>query len=179
MTLAIVLVIAAVSALVLILRITVSRSLQVSGDSSLGNRIQPIDVEAFRNLVDPAEDDYLRRHLPAAEFRRVRRQRLRAVASYIQIAGRNAAVLIQIGQSALAASDTHTAEAARRLVNDALLLRRNAAFAILKIYIVLAWPHSPLSADPILRGYEQLNGSAMLLGRLQNPAVPVRISATW
>jgi hypothetical protein len=65
------------------------------------------------------------------------------------------------------------------LVNDALLLRRNTAFALLKIYIVLAWPYSALSADPILRGYEQLNGSAMLLGRLQNPAVPVRISATW
>jgi hypothetical protein len=63
MTLAIVLVIAAVLSLVFILRITVSRSLQVSGDSKLAGHLQPIDVEAFRNLVDPAEDDYLRRRL--------------------------------------------------------------------------------------------------------------------
>lgn len=179
MTLAIIIVIAAALALVFILGVTVSRSLQVSGDASLAGQIQPIDVEAFRNLVDPAEDEYLRRRLPASEFRSVRRQRLRAMAAYIQATGRNAAVLVRIGQSALMASDAPTAEAARQLVNDALLLRRNAAFALLKIYVVLAWPSSGLSALPVLRGYEQLSGSAMLLGRLQNPAAPVRISATW
>jgi len=62
-------------------------------------------------------------------------------------------------------------------VNSALLLRRNAAFALLRIYIALAWPNSGLAAVPILHGYERLNGAAMLLGRLQNPAAPVRISA--
>ena len=52
MTLAIVLVVFAVFALVLILRVTVSRALQVSGSDSLAPRIEPLDVEAFRNLVD-------------------------------------------------------------------------------------------------------------------------------
>jgi len=178
MTLAIILVVAAALALLFILGVTVSRSLQVSAGASLAAQIRPIDVEAFRNLVDPSEDDYLRRRLTAAEFRLVRRERLRAMAAYVRIAGRNAAVLIRIGQSALTASDPQTAEAARRLVDSALLLRRNAAFALLRIYVALAWPNSGLAAAPILRGYEQLNGSAMLLGRLQNPAVPVRISAT-
>jgi hypothetical protein len=31
----------------------------------------------------------------------------------------------------------------------------------------------------VLERYEQLNSSAMLLGRLQNPAAPVRIAATF
>ena len=145
--------------------------------AGLATQIRPLDVEAFRNLIDPAEDDYLRRRLPAAEFRIVRRERLRAMAAYVQTAGRNAAILIRVGQSALAASDPATAEAAHRLVDDALLLRRNAAFALIRIYIALAWPNSGLAAEPILQGYEQLNGSAMLLGRLQNPAVPVRIAS--
>ena len=83
-----------------------------------------------------------------------------------------------MGQLALATNDARTAEAARQLVNDALLLRRNAAFVLLRIQIALAWPTSGLAAARILHGYEQLNGSAMLLGRLQNPAAPVRISAT-
>jgi hypothetical protein len=179
MILAIILVVAAALALVVILGITVSRSLQVPGDRRLGGQIQPIDVEAFRNLVDPAEDDYLRRRLPSAQFRLVQRQRLRAMAAYIQVAGRNAAVLVEIGQSALPASDAPTAEAARQLVDDALLLRRNAAFALLKIYIALAWPNFGLAAAPVLQNYEQLNGSAMLLGRLQNPAAPTRIAATF
>jgi hypothetical protein len=178
MTLAIILVIAAALALVFILSVTVSRSLQISGRAALATQIRPIDVEAFRNLVDPREDDYLRRRLPPAEFRLVRRERLRAMAIYVRTAGRNAAVLVRMGQTAITASDAHTAEAARQLVDNALLLRRNAAFALLRIYVALAWPNSGLAATPILLGYEKLNGSAMLLGRLQNPAAPVRISAS-
>jgi hypothetical protein len=177
MTLAIVLVIAAALSLVFTLGITLSRSLQVSQEAGLAGQIQPIDVEAFRNLIDPAEDEYLRRRLPASEFRSVRRQRLLAMAAYVQVAGRNAAVLILMGQRGLNAGDVQTANAARQLVDNALLLRRNAALALLRIYIALAWPTSGLAAAPVLRSYERLNGSAMLLGRLQNPAVPVRIAA--
>jgi hypothetical protein len=143
MTLAIILVIAAALSLVLILRFTVSRSLQTRGESRLAAKIQPIDVTAFRNLADPAEDAYLRRRLPASEFRMVRRERLRAMAVYVRTAGRNADILIRMGQAAMAASDPHTAEAARQLVEDALWLRRNVAFALFRIYVALAWPNSP------------------------------------
>ena len=178
MTLALVLVIAAAFALVLILGLTVSTHLQLSPGSALSQRIEPIDIEAFRNLVSPAETLYLRRRLPAGEFRTVQRLRLHAAASYIRVAGRNATVLIRIGQAALSASDPATAEAARQLVDNALLLRRNATFALLRIYVALAWPQSALAAAPIVYGYEQLNSRAMLLGRLQNPAIPVRIATS-
>jgi hypothetical protein len=43
----------------------------------------------------------------------------------------------------------------------------------------LVWPTAGLAAVPVLRGYENLNGSAMLLSRLQNPAAPVRIAARF
>lgn len=177
MTIAIILVVAALLSLVAILGLAVSRGLQLSPGARAG-QIQPIDVEAFRNLVSSDEDEYLRRHLPSAEFRRVRRQRLRAMAAYVQVAGRNAAVLIRIGQTAMTANDEHTAEAARQLVDQALQLRRNAVLALIRIYVALTWPNSGLAVAPVLRGYEHLNGSAMLLGRLQNPAAPVRLSAT-
>jgi hypothetical protein len=178
MTFAIILVIVAALALVFILGVTFSRGLRLSTRSAVVSGIEPIDVQAFRNLIDPAEDEYLRRRLPASEFRVVRRQRLRAMAAYVLAAERNAAVLIVIGQGALTASDGETAEAARRLVDNALLLRRNATLARFRIYLALAWPNSGLAAVPILHGYEKLNGSAMLLGRLQNPVAPVRISVT-
>ena len=177
MTLAIILIVAAALGLILIVRITLSQRLQIA-HSSLAAQIQPIDIEAFRNLVDPAEDEYLRRRLASGQFRRVQRERLRAAAAYIQIAGRNAAVLVRLGQSALTSPDPNTAVAAQQLVESALLLRRNCAFALIRIYIRLAWPNGGATAALILHGYEQLNGSAMLLGRLQNPAAPVRISAT-
>lgn len=175
MTLAIILVVFAVFALIFIVRVTVSRSLQLSASDALAPKIEPIDIEAFRNLVDAAESEYLHHRLPAAEFRHVQRERLRAAAAYIRVAGRNASVLVIMGQAALTA-DPPTAEAARQLVDNALLLRRNATLALFRIYTAMVWPQASLSATPILHGYENLSHSAMLLGRLRNPAVPVRIS---
>ena len=178
MTLAIILVIAAALALVCILGFTVSRSLQVSKSSGLATRIQPIDVEAFRNLVDPAEDDYLRRRLPAGEFRHVRRERL----------ARHGGLRAGRGTKCRH-SDTHWAERSG-LQRPEHGRSRTASWSISR-YCCAATRPSPcsasmsrwpgrtagLAATPVLEGYEQLNGSAMLLGRLQNPAAPVRISA--
>jgi hypothetical protein len=177
MNLAIVLVIAAVAALGVILRLAVTRSLQVKHKDNLAATIRPIDMEAFRNLINPAEDEYLRRRLPTPEFRLVRRARLRAMAAYVQVAGKNATALVRVGEIALANGDPRVAVAARQLVNDALLLRRNATVALARIYLALAWPDSEFAAVRVVDRYERLSGSAMLLGRLQNPAAVVRLSA--
>jgi hypothetical protein len=134
-------------------------------------------MQAFRNLANPAEDDYLRRHLPPAQFRFVRRERLRAMATYVQIVAANSAVLISAGQAALASGDPRLAEASRQLMNDALLLRRNATVALARIYFALAWPYSSFAAVKVVDRYEKASGSAMLLGRLQNPAAAVRLSS--
>ena len=177
MILAIIIVISAVLALTIILSVAVTRSLRVKQSAGTAVAIRPIDIEAFRNLIDPAEEAYLRRRLPPVRFRLVRRQRLRAIAAYVHAAGRNAAVLVSVGQTALASADPQVAEAARQLVNDALLLRRNTALALARIYLELAWPNSGFAAVRVVERYEQLSGAAMLLGRLQNPSVPVRLSA--
>lgn len=177
MNLAIIIVISAAIALTIILSVTVSRSLQTKGSRGAAVAIRPIDIEAFRNLIDPAEEIYLRRRLPPARFRAVRRERLRAMAAYVQAASSNAAVLVSVGQAALASGDPKVAGAAQQLVNDALLLRRNAALALARIYLALAWPNSEFAAVRVVERYEHMSGAAMLLGRLQNPAVPVRLSA--
>jgi hypothetical protein len=140
-------------------------------------QIQAIDVDAFRNLADPRESEYLRSRLPAAEFRRIQRLRLRALAAYVRVVGRNAVLLTRIGQLALNSENAEMAEAARKLVDEALLLRRNAGLAMSRIYLRLLWPNTRFAATPILESYARVNGSAMLLSRLQNPAATVRISA--
>ena len=177
MTLAVIIVIAAIFSLACILGLTISRSLQVSAGHDLAGQIQPVDVEAFRNLLSVSDEEFLRERLVGARFRSVQRARLRAMAAYVQEAGRNAAVLIRMGQAAMASGDPQTAQAAQQLVNEALLVRRNAALALLKIYVTLTWPNTGAAAARVFDGYQQLSRSAMLLGRLQNPAVPVRVSA--
>lgn len=177
MNLAIVLVITAVLALAIILSVAIARGPQSRKSVELTETIRPIDVRAFRNLINPAEDDYLRRQLSPGMFRTVRRERLLAMAAYVKVAAENAAVLVRAGQSALAVGDPRVAEAAHKLVNDALLLRRNSLVALARIYIALAWPNSGLAAVRVADRYEKVSGAAMLLGRLQNPAVAVRLSA--
>lgn len=177
MTLVIILVTAGVLSLVLILASAVRRGLQLSDRSNLAAQIEPIDVEAFRNLINIADDEFLRANLAPPRFRAVRRARLQATAAYVRLAGRNAALLVRIGQAALAGGDLRTQQAAQVLINDGLLVRRNAAFAMVKIYVALAWPNSWPAAANIAERYEHLSGAAMLLGRLQDPRVPVRVAA--
>jgi hypothetical protein len=177
MNLAVFLVIAAIVALGVILRLAVKQTLQAKGSANLAATIQPLDLPAFRNLINPAEDEYLRRRLPSPQFRMVRRERLRAMAAYASVAGRNAAVLVRVGEAALASGDPRIAEAAHQLVNDALQLRRNTTMALVRIYWALAWPYSDFAAVRVVDRYEQVSGTAMLLGRLQNPAVAVRLSS--
>ncbi|MFY9743028.1 MAG: hypothetical protein WA252_13455 [Candidatus Sulfotelmatobacter sp.] len=180
MNLAIFIIIASAIALGIILRLAITQSLQTDRRADLSGAIHPIDVDAFRNLINPAEDDYLRHCLLPAQFRTVRRERLRAMAAYVHAIAHNAAALVQIGEAALASGDVRLAEAARQLVNDALLLRRNATVALARIYIALAWPNSGFAAVRVADRYEQLSGAAMLLGRLQDPSMAVRLSArTW
>jgi hypothetical protein len=178
MTLAIFIVTAALLALVVILRLTFKRSLQIrAGANALAGQLRPIDVQAFRNLVNPMERDFLRQHLSGSQFRTVQRARLWAMAAYLQEAGRNAALLVRIGELALSTADPRTENAARELVDEALLVRRNTALALFRIYLALAWPHGTFADEGMLNSYERLSGAAMLLGRLQNPASAVRLSA--
>ena len=179
MNLAIVLVITAVLALAILLSVAITRGVQSRESVKVARTIQSIDVAAFRNLINPAEDDYLRRRLPGSTFRAVRRERLLAMAAYVRVAADNAAVLVRAGQTSLASGDPRVAEAAHKLVNDALLLRRNSMLALARIYLALAWPNSGLAAVRVAERYEQLSGTAMLLGRLQNPAMAVRLSAQF
>ena len=176
MTLAIVLTIAAVTVLAVIFRITITRRVQIQASGENPMLIQPVDIEAFRNLVDPAEDAYLRERLPARQFRRVRRCRLLATAAYVKVVSRNAAALVRIGQSAMASADPQVHASARQLVENALMLRRNSTFALVGIYVNLALPANGLTVGRMADTYEKLSLSAMLLGRLQNPSGPVRLS---
>ena len=42
-----------------------------------------VDIDAFRNLTDPAEEDFLQTHLSQRAYRKVQRQRLRATLAYV------------------------------------------------------------------------------------------------
>jgi len=52
-----------------------------------------LDIEAFRNLIDSAEEAFLRNNLPPKKFREIKRQRAWAALIYTRETGKAAAAL--------------------------------------------------------------------------------------
>jgi hypothetical protein len=102
--------------------------------------IRAVDVEAFRNLVDPKKEKFLRTNLTPAEFRRIQRQRLRAAVEYVSRAAQNAAILLPLADAGRRSSDPATAEAAEKLVDSAVRLRLYAIQAITRLYLRMIFP---------------------------------------
>lgn len=135
-----------------------------------------IDVGAFRNLISPEEENYLRRNLPAGEFKRIQRERMRAAVAYIQCALQNAAILLRLGEAAQRSAQPNLAAAGRKLVDTAIRLRLYAFFALLKLYLNIAFPGLHLSPLAVADRYERLTDAMARFTRLQQPGLVTRIS---
>lgn len=46
--------------------------------------ITKVDVSALRNLIDPAEEEFLRGVLPPAEFSKIMAERMQAIIAYFE-----------------------------------------------------------------------------------------------
>jgi len=177
MILPIVLVLASVLALMVLLFAARGQAASVGQLDDLAGRTRPVDLEAFRNLIDPDEEQFLRDNLAAGEFRIVQRERLRAAAGYVASTAHNAAVLLRLGESALRSPDPEIASAGRRLVETAVRLRLNAMLCLAKLRVRAALPGVPVSVAGLVDSYQRLSGIASQLALVQRPRYVSRLSA--
>jgi len=162
MTFSIILAILALSVPV-ILRLSKTR-----GTAPQLEHIRSVDLRAFRNLMDPEEEEYLRLNLSPAHFRRIQRERLRAAVEYIRCAAFNAAVLMRVAEAARHSPDPATVQAAVKLTDNAIRLRSYAFQAIPKLYLAILFPGRRFSSARVAESYEQMTRQVVLLG-LQYP----------
>ena len=137
--------------------------------NELTQQIEPVDLEAFRNLTELSEEQFLREALTAGQFRTIQRQRLRAAMDYLGGVSHNAAILLQLGQLAQGSPERQIAEAGRRLTDDALRLRMYSMMALCKLCVRYAFPDAALESGGVIDRYQQLTTAAMQLGRRQVP----------
>jgi hypothetical protein len=173
-TLALVLI--SLMALVLIYAVRGKTSPVAEWDDLIGHT-RPVDIDAFRNLIDPAEEDFLRQNLPAGEFRVIQRERLRAAVEYVSCAAHNAAILVRLGEAARLSSDPKIAEAGRQLLDNALRLRLYALLSMIRLYLGILLPSSHLSAGRMVDNYQQLSSLAGQLVFMQHPDRASRLPA--
>jgi hypothetical protein len=153
------------------------RAATIRNLSELEGRTRPVDVVAFRNLIDPREEQYLRAALPRRAFRKVQRERLRAALAYVGSVAQNAAIVLRLGESAQNDPQHEIARVGRALSEQALRLRILAAMAAIKISVRILIPELQLSPAVVMDAYCQLSGQVMELCRHQMPANASRVVA--
>jgi hypothetical protein len=125
-----------------------------------------LDIEAFRNLVDPAEEAFLRHHLPPGKFREIKRRRAWAALLYAWEAGRAAAALAKVGQAAQRSLDPEVAASGAQVTENAFRLRLQTVRVSLRLLTEVLLPglssrSLPSLADP----YQQAAETLFRLGR--------------
>jgi len=163
MTFTILFILLAILALFFLARVVKGQSLEIQIQNPAG-QLRSVDVQAFRNLIDPQEEDFLRTRLRPAEFRKIQRERLRAAIEYISCASHNAGVLLRLSDAASQSSEPATVAAAERLRENATRLRLNALQATGRLYLALAFPSAPAYAARVAESYEQMTRQVVMLG---------------
>jgi hypothetical protein len=169
--------IAAVLTLFFLLKSARGQEAPIRKIEELVNRTEPVDIQAFRNLIDPQEEDYLRANLPITEFRQVQRARMRAAIDYVRRTSHNAALLIRIGQATRKHSNPEIVRAAEQLANSALLLRIYSMLALAYFYGRILAPTLRLGSSSFVDRYEGLRDNMARLARLHTPAAVSQVDS--
>jgi hypothetical protein len=167
----------ALAILLLLLYLEGGRSCSLHRLEDMAGRTRPVDLEAFRNLVDPGEEDFLRSSLLPRQFRAVQRERMRAALEYVQNATHNAALLLRMGEAAMQNADPRVVQAGRQLIDSALRLRAYALLYAAKLYVRMVFPEARLSYGRLVDNYQHLSALASQLTLMQHPAQAARLSA--
>src|ERR1700704_1193382 len=126
--------------------------------------IRSIDIEAFRNLVDPSEKEFLRCALSPKEFRTIKRERAWAALAYVRCAGRAAVLFATVAQAAQRSSDPQIAESGMQVAHSALRLRLYSLQASLRLLSQAVLPGN--SNQPISSLIDEYERTAQTLLRL-------------
>ena len=131
-----------------------------------------LDIEAFRNLIDPHEEAFLRDRLPPQKFREIKRQRAWAAILYAWEVGGAASALAQLGQAAQRSADPMTAASGVQLSENAFRLRLQSIRACLRLGTGIILPDLRTQSIPTLvEQYERASENLLRLGRF-SPVSP-------
>lgn len=133
-------------------------------------QLRSVDVNAFRNLIDPGEEQFLREHLPAGEFRSIHWERMLAAVEYVWGAARNAGLLIRLADAAKLDSDPLVVSAAENLLENAVRFRLYAFRVIPRLYLGMLMPGLARAPHLLAESYDNITRQVVTLGCLQTPA---------
>jgi hypothetical protein len=136
----------------------------------LAAQLRPVDVAAFRNLIDEREEEFLRDRLPARVFSSVHRIRMLAAAEYVRCAARNAGILVRLAEAAKNDPDPEIAAAAEGLLDNALSVRLYAFQVVPRLYLSALIPSVKHTPQTVAEKYDVATRQMTILRALRSPA---------
>ncbi len=166
------LVIGIVAALILALYIARRRVLSAQTYDELNRQLVPVDIAAFRNLVDVNESRYLREKLAPDAFRRIQRRRAIAALAYVKAIAHNAALLTALAEPARSSPNPEIASTAQAVAEQALQLRIRSLLLIVRLWAGIAIPGLTIAGSSILDRYQDVSSGLVNFLRLSRPGTP-------
>ncbi len=123
--------------------------------------IRSLDIEAFRNLVDPEEEAFLRASLTDQEFRKIKRERSLAALAYVKALSQASLRFARFGDAAQRSPDPAIAASGKQIANSAIYLRLCALDASVQMTLSAAFPG--LGPRPLRSLLHQYDRAAYLL----------------
>jgi hypothetical protein len=116
-------------------------------------------MEAFRNLVDPEEEEFLRARLPARDFRRIKRERARTALVYVKELSQASLQFARFGGAAQRSPDPAIAAWGKQIANSAISLRLRALDASVQLVLSATFPAlHPRPLRSLLEQYDRAAG---------------------
>jgi hypothetical protein len=136
--------------------------------ADLEQQVVPIDLRLLMNLVDPAQEQFLRDRLSKPQFFQFKVMRFRVASRYIACISRNAALFLSIGRSAAKSTSAEIALAGRQLAEAALHVRLLALPARLSLAVQILFPRPFGALSLLMRDYRRINARVLHLGDLES-----------
>ena len=154
-----------VAIFVLFLILQVWRRYSAKVEAPNAGQLIPVDLEAFENLTDPEEEQFLRVNLSTGEFRGVQRSRIRAAKMYVMALSQNAAVLVAVGQSARSHANLEIAASGQEILQRAIQLKVWCLLSLLRLNAAMLLPTMLSPSSSIAARYLVVKNMASSLPR--------------
>ncbi|HLY92357.1 MAG TPA: hypothetical protein VKQ89_03780 [Candidatus Angelobacter sp.] len=129
--------------------------------------IRPVDLKAFRTLMDRDDELFLRAQLPRGKFFRLKRQRIRVTLGYVGRIAANASAVLRMTEASRQSAAPEVATAAAQVMELATQIRMQCLLAMGKLCFEYVVPSLQFTPAMLVPKYQSLRDNWSRLGQLQ------------
>jgi hypothetical protein len=132
-----------------------------------GLAIRPVDLKAFRSLMDRSDELFLQERLPRRKFFRLKRLRIAVSMRYVARIAANSSAVLRMSEASRLSPMPEVATAAAQVMELATHLRMQCLMAMAKLSLEYVMPSLQFTPAMLVPKYQSLRDNWSRLGDLQ------------